>query len=300
MQSSTTRWTTAAAAAALIVVPGVAFAQTPTTPPQTAPTQQTPAQPQPAQPTADKPAAGAQVDAAAAKQHLSEARDTLSQLTSMPEAARLQGDTRTQVSQLISNFNELITTQANWRASYDKLNANLTSLLGADDQSAAPPAASGVAGATGTSGTTPPAAAAQMDPGIRGKLLEFRTHLKEFERAAGSGAAAPTTASDAPASASEPAPTTPPTMVTTPPAGTSGSTPAPTATAAASPTATAATAADQAKPADERMGHAEADKELDAITAIIDKSKTGTLTKAQTAELKKHVETLRTLLSQSK
>ena len=48
------------------------------------------------------------------------------------------------------------------------------------------------------------------------------------------------------------------------------------------------------------MGHAEADKELDAITAIIDKSKTGTLTKAQTAELKKHVETLRTLLSQSK
>ena len=46
------------------------------------------------------------VDAAAAKQHLSEARDTLSQLTSMPEAAKLQGDARTQVSQLISSFND--------------------------------------------------------------------------------------------------------------------------------------------------------------------------------------------------
>ena len=141
MRFSTTRWTTAAAAAALIAVPGAAFAQTPT---QSAPTQQTtpqqpkptptpqptpsptptqtqqptpaPQDPTPTQTSADKPAATGQADPAAAKQHLSEARDTLSQLTSMPEAARLQGDTRTQVSQVISNFNELITTQANWRA----------------------------------------------------------------------------------------------------------------------------------------------------------------------------------------
>ena len=37
------------------------------------------------------------------------------------------------------------------------------------------------------------------------------------------------------------------------------------------------------KPANEQTGHAEADKQLDAIAAILNKSKTGTLTKAQTA-----------------
>jgi len=43
---------------------------------------------------------------------------------------------------------------------------------------------------------------------------------------------------------------------------------------------------------------AEAQKELQAISDILNKSKTGTLTKAQTTQLKKHVETLRTLLNQ--
>ena len=46
---------------------------------------------------------------------------------------------------------------------------------------------------------------------------------------------------------------------------------------------------DQAKAA-EQVAHAEADKHLDAIDAILDKSKTGTLTKAETSELKKHVD----------
>lgn len=317
MRFSTTRWTTAAAAAALIAVPGAAFAQTPT---QSAPTQQTtptqqpkttptpqpsptptptqtqqptptPQDPAPAQPSAEKPAAAGQVDPAAAKQHLSEARDTLSQLTSMPEAARLQGDTRTQVSQVISNFNELITTQANWRASYDKLDATLNSLIGATDQSAAAPApapATGVAGATGTSGTTP---AAQLDPGIRAKLVEFRTHLKEFERAAGGGSA------DAQAAtAGEPAKTTAPTMITTPPASASD----PVGTSGAAAAGSTPSAMDQSKPANEQIGHAEADRELDAISAILNTSKTGTLTKAQTAQLKKHVEQLRMLLGQNK
>src|SRR5260370_27531641 len=92
MYSSPARWTRAAAAAALLTLPLTAAAQ-----PQ------------------DK-----KVDAAAAKQHLSEARDTLSQLTATPEAARLQGDARTQVSQLISNFNDLITTQSDWRSADPK------------------------------------------------------------------------------------------------------------------------------------------------------------------------------------
>jgi hypothetical protein len=48
------------------------------------------------------------------------------------------------------------------------------------------------------------------------------------------------------------------------------------------------------------MAHADADKHLDAISAILNHSKTGALTKAQTTELKKHVAELRTLLSQSK
>jgi hypothetical protein len=45
------------------------------------------------------------------------------------------------------------------------------------------------------------------------------------------------------------------------------------------------------------VNNADAQKELDAIDAILAKSKTGTLTKAQTTELKKHVENLRALLS---
>src|SRR6185295_1302866 len=140
MRFSTVRWTTTVAAAALMALPITASAQTPapTTPPtsQQQPTQQPPTQPPTTpppttSPTEAQPPAG-QADQAAAKEHLTAARESLSQLTSLPEAAKLQGDARTQVSQIISNFNELITTQSNWRASYAKLDANLTALLGAD------------------------------------------------------------------------------------------------------------------------------------------------------------------------
>src|SRR5690349_10253709 len=70
------------------------------------------------------------VDREAAKQHLSAARESLSQLAGLPEAAKLQGDQRNQVSQLIANFNELITTQSDWKASYAKLEGTLNNLLG--------------------------------------------------------------------------------------------------------------------------------------------------------------------------
>jgi hypothetical protein len=56
------------------------------------------------------------------------------------------------------------------------------------------------------------------------------------------------------------------------------------------------TPADRASAAS-AVSMADAQKELDAISAILDKSKTGTLTKAQTAQLKKHVENLRALLA---
>ena len=53
--------------------------------------------------------------------------------------------------------------------------------------------------------------------------------------------------------------------------------------------------ADQAKAA-EQVAQSEADKHLDAISEILNKSTTGALTKAETSELKKHVEQLRALL----
>jgi hypothetical protein len=258
------------------------------------------------------------VDATAAKQHLSEARNTLSQLTSMPEGARLQGDARTQVSQLISNFNELITTQSDWRSAYAKLDANLAALLGPEAPDQTPPPA-GVTGAVGTSGAT------QLDPAVRAKLVEFRTHLKEFERAAGSsasGAMAPSVATGATAAPANPAPAAatgtpgvaPTGTASVAPTGTAGVAPtgtagvAPTGTAGVAPTGTAGVTpssptanmapADRTK-ATGQVAHVEADKHLDAISAILNKSKTGTLTKAQTAALKKHVAELRQLLQQN-
>jgi hypothetical protein len=289
MYCSPARWTRVVTAAALLSLPLAASAQTTAAPAQ-APAPQDP-----------------KVDAAAAKQHLSEARDTLSQLTSMPEAARLQGDARTQVSQVISNFNELITTQSEWRSVYAKVDANLTALLGPESPNQ--PAGTGVTGAVGTSGVAgAPENAAAIDPGIRAKLVEFRTHLKEFERAAGGNSAAPMAAEPTSANPTSANPTSAnptsanPTSANPTSANPTSANPTSPASAAtvspASPTANMP-AADQAKAA-QQVDRAEADKHLDAISAILNDSKTGGLTKAQTAELKKHVAELRQLLQQSK
>jgi hypothetical protein len=159
----------------------------PSTQPQTAPPSTQPTTPATQQPPTTTPAdpaapaAAGNVDPEAARRHLTEARDVLSQVTQMPEATQLTGDTRTQVAQLITNFNELITTQTEWRATYAKLQANLTALIGAEktDEANVPPPATGTAGAVGTSGS------ATLDAKIREKLVEFRTKLAAFERAAG-------------------------------------------------------------------------------------------------------------------
>jgi hypothetical protein len=145
----------------------------------TAPEAQTPAD-QPATSATAKPAA-AKVDQEAAKAHLTAARDVLSQLTQLPEAAQLTGDARTQVTNLITNFNQLITTQSKWRDTYAKVQENLTALVGAEtaDEANVPPPATATAGAVGTSGM------ATLEPKVRAKLIEFRKHLVEFERAAG-------------------------------------------------------------------------------------------------------------------
>jgi hypothetical protein len=127
------------------------------------------------------------------------ARESLSQLTQLPAASQLSGEARAQVAQLISNFNELITTQSNWRESYANVNANVTALIGADNSDAestggaattatgatpAPTAATPAPGAVGTSGT----ATVEIDPAIRAKLVEFRHNLSEFQKASGGAA----------------------------------------------------------------------------------------------------------------
>ncbi|MCA1560617.1 MAG: hypothetical protein LC753_05965, partial [Acidobacteria bacterium] len=164
-----------------------ASAQPPTSaqPPASASAQPTPSTPDPAVPSAtpQTPAPAATVDQEAAAKHLTAARDTLTQLTQLPAAAQLTGDARTQVQQLIANFNELITTKAEWRASYAKVDANLTALVGPaerpDETPTTPP--TGTAGAVGTAGTTP----STLDPAVRAKLIEMRNHLIAFEKVAG-------------------------------------------------------------------------------------------------------------------
>jgi hypothetical protein len=218
------------AAVAVLAVPAYGSAQT--TPPQTTSPQTAAAQPAPAQP--------ATPGEDAARVHLTAARNSLSALTQLPAATQLTGDARTQVSQLITNFNELITTKAEWRAVYAKVEANLTALLGAQTTDESVARASGVAGAVGTSGTV-----SALDPGIRAKLIEFRDHLDKFEAAAGGqAAAAAPAATPAPAASGNPSAasaSTPPSAAPTAAAPTSTAPPAAAPPAAAPPTATAAT-----------------------------------------------------------
>jgi hypothetical protein len=143
-----------------------------------------------------------QADAAAARQHLTEARQSLADMTALPQAQQLQGEARTQVSQLISQFNQLITTEGNWKASYDQVNATLTTLLSSAPSSAS---SSTTSGAVGTTGSASASGTVTIDPAIRGKLEEFRTHLQAFFAAAGgdaAGSASSTGSASSPSSSS--------------------------------------------------------------------------------------------------
>ena len=116
-----------------------------------------------------------------AKVHLTAARNALSDVTQLPAAAQLTGETRTRVQQLITSFNELI-GKSDWRGPYAKVEANLSTLLGSET----PPApATATPSAVGTSG-----AAAGLDPAIRAKLVEFRAHLDMFKTVASAAAPA--------------------------------------------------------------------------------------------------------------
>ena len=188
MSGATTAPKTDAAAPAPAQAGMTAAAAQQAQPPAAAP----PAQPATQQPTTtpSEPAAAAatpgaqpQADVEATRRSLTAARETLGQITQLPAAAQLSGEARTQVTQLISNFNELITTQSNWRASYDKVAANLTALLGPDNMDAAAAAApaTATAGAVGTAGAT----TIELDPALRAKLVELRKTLVEFQKASG-------------------------------------------------------------------------------------------------------------------
>ena len=289
--------------------------------PATTPTPTEPAAAAAQQQPEQQPPSAASVDTDAVKRHLTAARESLSQLTQLPAAAQLTGDARTQVSQLISNFNELITTNTEWRASYAKVQANLNALVGDQrtDESPAAAPAPGAAGAVGTSGTT------GVDPTIRAKLVEFRTHLMDFEKAAGGGAtasAAPTAspagspAAAEAAAAAQPgaaaaAPSTPaaqpaePTQSPTPatpsepsPTGTSGTTSTP------MPTGTTGTATPSTPPATATPGtghqamQSEAMNHIEAIEAVLNGS-ASSLDRAQVEQIRKELAALRKAINQN-
>jgi hypothetical protein len=245
---STTTFACAVLTAALML-PAQTAAQDPQAPPSQPPAQQQPPAPEP--PAGQEPAANEQ----AARQRLTEARNTLSEMTQLPAASQLTGDARTQVSQLISNFNELISADSNWKASYDKVTANLATLLGPENVEPAPPA-TGTAGAVGTSGTI------QLDPAVREKLVELRLQLKEFEKAATGGATGQPEASATPTPMMTPPSTTPP---------------------------TGAPATEPAAPA--QAGNADIARHIAAIELLLkseDDSGGITLTKAQLEQLRTH------------
>jgi hypothetical protein len=180
------------------------------TPPAGTTAQQPPATTTPAE--TQQPAG--QVDTQAARRHITEARDKLSELTQLPAAAALTGEARTSVASLISNFNELITNQTDWRASYTKVENDLTALLGPEDPTGTGgTAATGTAGAVGTSGT---ATGTPLDPAVRAKLTELRAKLNEFKTALGGSAVATSGSAASTASPSTTAPATSTPGTTTP------------------------------------------------------------------------------------
>lgn len=244
--------------------------------------QEPPTQPPATQPPATQPPATQQPPATpagpeAARRHLTEARNSLSALTQLPAAGQLAGEARTQVSQLITNFNELITTQENWREAYAKVSANMLTLIGPEETTTTPtPPAT--AGAVGTSGTA--AGMATLDPTIREKLVEMRRHLKEFEKVAGGGAASSATP------AQEPQPTTPTTPPSTPPPSTPPNPPEPTGTTGTTPAPQAASSADV-------MKHITA---IELMLRSADESGGLTLDKAKVETLRTHLAELRKAL----
>jgi hypothetical protein len=204
---TTPRISTAALVAALLVLPEISAAQT--------------------QPQTDTTARGAtatgEADSAEARAHLSNARQTLADLTKLPEAAQLTGETRTLVESVIKHFNQMITSKADWTTDFAQVRDSLDRLLGPAPQ---PAVVDRPVGTSGSAGTT-------LDPAIASKLEEFRSHLTAFHAAAGSP---PLSGEGAPVSpASPPSPSPPPPEPASPPPAPEPASPPPVPTPEAEP-----------------------------------------------------------------
>ena len=154
-------------------------------------------------------------DQEAVRQHLTGAREALAELTKLPAASQLQGESRQRIAQFISDFNSFATATTDWRSKYEAVDRELDQLIGADSGSAAAgsasaapssgttgsttgapstpgssgtpadPNASASSSASGAVGTGGSAGAGSLDPTIVAKLKEVRTHLDQFEVASG-------------------------------------------------------------------------------------------------------------------
>ena len=217
--------------AALALGPGAAFAQTsgsssgtnsPSSGSQSSGSQGSSTQGTTSSSTTSSSSSGQQqsgsggTDQEAVRQHLTGAREALAELTKLPAAMQLQGDSRQRIAQFIGDFNSFATATTDWRSKYDAVDRELDQLIGADSGGAAagaaaaapsPSASGSTTGASSTTGTpsTPanpnaPAGssasggavgtggtgeAGSLDPTIVAKLREVRTHLDAFEVASG-------------------------------------------------------------------------------------------------------------------
>jgi hypothetical protein len=164
-------WKIAAAAIVLAAWPIAGSAQTP--PPDPSSLQAGAAG---QAPPASQPVSVQEVVGPLALQHLNAARDVLADMTKLPAAMRLEGQARTNVNQLIADFNALITSSsAEWKPALDRVQQSLAALLGSS------PTADGQT-AVGTSG---PVAGTLLDPALAGRLLDVRVQVEQFGQAAG-------------------------------------------------------------------------------------------------------------------
>lgn len=152
--------------------------------------------------TSSSASATSGVDENAAREHLSQARQALAELTKLPAAAQLQGEQRTAISSLIQAFNGLATATTDWRPKFKAVQKQLDDILGSTASSASTTGTSG-ASSTATPSSTPSATASNgsasgtstgaaggassgaFDPTILAKLTEVKNHLDAFQEASG-------------------------------------------------------------------------------------------------------------------
>jgi hypothetical protein len=228
--------------------------------------------------SATQSAAAPSIDSAAAAAHLAKARQSLAELTRLRAAAQLSGEPRTWTENLITNFNQLLTTKTDWTREFAEVRYALDRLLAMDSGTA--PADQPV----GTSGTT----AASLDPAVKSKLQELHTQLEAFYTAAGSPALPPPAGEPtAPRPPSEPA-----APVSAEPAA-----PAPPAEPAAPPAAETPAPLSPTKPATSRIEvHLVPENATStSTTTVISRSST----ESGTSQLEQHLDQIAAIVNEA-